>query len=117
MWEQETLMEMFPNGYVPGTGIDVNTLVSENYEAAACEVSKMARNMLVKREEVTWYANGDVTRATLYDIQFNNMPEETCLSVYGNKMVQDWYQRSQYQRLQEVKTIQNAGFNYTGLQE
>jgi len=115
MWTPEILSEMFPNGYVPGLGIDVDTLNDDNYESVKCQVSKLARNMLVKKTEITWYPNGDVTRALLYDLQFNNLPEETCLSVYGNKMVQDWYQRLQYKNLQEAKVIHDAGFNYTGL--
>ena len=62
-------------------------------------MNKMARNMLIESTKTTWCANGDVYRETLYTVWGPHPDADSCLSCFGAKMVQDWYQREQYHNI------------------
>lgn len=122
MWEK--IDEMFPCGFIPGTNLTVQDIVSQNLPSVTTYMNKVARNMVIQTTIITWFADGTVAINRPYDVQLTSLPEESCLSVFGNKMVMDWRQRDQFAHLQspqnnevDIKEIADAGFNYTGLQE
>lgn len=113
MWENKE--EMFPTGSIPGTDLTINDL--DQYQSVDTSIARMARNMLITSDRVIWQANGDVLRYREYSVWPVFQEEESCLSAFGAKMVQDWYQRKEFSNRQEASQINYGGFNYTGLQE
>ena len=113
-WEKVNLM--FPEGHTI-VGDDIPNEELMPYDCVITSRFAYARDMVIRKEELKWTSDGEYTVTVLYDVnELNNKPEEhSCLSVYGNKMVLDYYQRNQYAKRRYCGEVQRAGFNYTGI--
>lgn len=116
MWQKHLIEKMFPDNVIPGSGMTASDLEYSNFDIVNTTEKKMARNMLGETMEITWFPDGTVSRVCTYDVYpFAPVNGRHVLSFYGGKMVQNWLQLEEYQGDKELKEIENAGFNYTGL--
>lgn len=115
-WEKANLM--FPDGET-NIGRDDSISIDElqNYSEVIMPRYHFARGMIIRKDMLTWTSDNNYMIETLYDVNsYNNKPEEdSCLSVYGNRMVLDYFQRNQFITRRKSGEVQRAGFNYTGL--
>lgn len=115
MWSPSLIEKMFPDNTLPFSTMPAMDLEYSNFECVSTLENKMARNMMVENRSITWHPTGEVQREVLYNVYpfpaVNGVP---LLSVYGGKMVQNWLQFTGND-INEMKEINNAGFNYTGL--
>lgn len=113
-WEKANLM--FPEGHTI-VNDDVNIEELSQYDKVIVPRFHFARKMLTRKDILEWTADNNYIIHVLYNVNdYNNRPEiDSCLSVFGNKMVIDYYQRDQFKKRRYSGEVQRAGFNYTGL--
>lgn len=108
-------MKMFPYGRTPVQNITLEQLENDNIEEINMYLLKMARQMIIYQELVSWKADGTRSNKYTYNIFPDDLPDNvSCLSAYGQKMVNDWYSRNKYHGDKGVKQT-DVGFNYTGI--
>lgn len=114
-WEKANLM--FPEGHTIYGNEDISINQLDIYDNISYPCFYYARNMITKIEQITFTSDNQIKKEILYDINnMNNKPTDlSCLSVYGNRMVQDYYNYDEYKTRRYNGEVQRAGFNYTGL--
>lgn len=127
MWDSQMIAAMFPNNRLPSEPWrQASDLLMFDYENVSIREQKMARHMMVNETQITWHRDGYMQKNILYDVYpFPSVEGRPCLSVYGGKMVQNWLQLPEFHTRpwdddseEEIKeNCEDAGFNYTGLQE
>lgn len=113
-WEKINLM--FPSNRL-AQNEPVNLEELNNYDVISWQTIQYARDMAIKKEKLTWTSDNKFIVETLYDAnEFNNVPGNiSCLNVYGNRMVLDYFTRAEYKSRRYSGEAQHAGFSYTGL--
>lgn len=115
MWSPSLIEKMFPDNTLPFSPMSASDLEYSNLECVSTSESKMARNMMIEHRQITWHPTGEVDREIIYNVYpFPAVNGTPLLSAYGGKMVQNWLQFTG-NSINEIKEINNAGFNYTGL--
>lgn len=90
MWEK--INEMFPNG---GTILDGKFYTNEQIAASDLDtivsyIQKPVRSMMENQMEFTYYANGDMTARTIYNVFPPKFIDNFApLNVYGQKILND----------------------------
>lgn len=90
MWEK--INEMFPNG---GTTLDGQfhtneQIIDSGLDTIVSYIQKPVRSMIENQLEYTYYANGDMTARTVYNVFPPKLIDNFApLNVYGQKILND----------------------------
>lgn len=90
MWEK--INEIFPNG---GTMLEDKYYTNEQIAASDLDtivnyIQKPVRSMIENQMEFTYYANGDMTARTIYNVFPPKLIDNFApLNVYGQKILND----------------------------
>lgn len=90
MWEK--INEMFPNGKVmlDGQLFSNEQIASSDLETIVSYIQKPVRSMIENQVEYTYYANGNMTARTVYNVFPPKVIDNTpLLNVYGQKILND----------------------------
>lgn len=91
MWNN--IKEMFPSGHIDYLNQDIDEITDE-VEKISFNQIEMARNMVIKIDQLTWLPNGKFYRKNLYNVYPTSSPDNLpCLNVYGAKMITEFLWR------------------------
>lgn len=88
--------KMFPSGSIlVNEDFTIDELEEYNISVVQATENHYARGMIHRQDELTWENDGTFKRKNVYNVYDTISPplEDSCLSVYGAKMIKDYITR------------------------